>query len=137
HQVARNKNVFELLARSFAPSIYGHKEVKEALVLLLLGGVEKVLSTGTHIRGYVSDMVAGLSAAAAAKARRALEAMATTSAAVVEPHRFFPHTDSLFLVFLSLLATLTFRFSDVNMLLVGDPSTAKSQLLRFVMGIAS
>ena len=51
-QVARSKNPFEVLSRSFAPSIFGHKEVKEAMVLLLLGGVEKDLATGTHIRGY-------------------------------------------------------------------------------------
>ena len=53
-QVAKNKNVFEVLSRSLAPSIFGQKEVKEAIVLLLLGGVEKDLATGTHIRGYVS-----------------------------------------------------------------------------------
>ncbi len=75
-ELAQDPLIHRKLVNSIAPSIYGLTDIKEAVCLLLFGGVTKTLDDGMKIRG------------------------------------------------------------DSNILLVGDPGTAKSQLLKYVAQIA-
>ncbi|KAJ6446234.1 DNA replication licensing factor mcm7 [Purpureocillium lavendulum] len=51
--------VYELLAKSIAPEIYGHLDVKKALLLLLIGGVSKEMGDGMKIRGDINICLMG------------------------------------------------------------------------------
>merc|ERR1712088_523336 len=51
-------NFYEKLASSIAPEIYGHEDIKKALLLLLVGGVDKNPS-GMKIRGNINICLMG------------------------------------------------------------------------------
>nr|QIC49965.1 DNA replication licensing factor MCM5 [Actinia equina] len=71
-RLAKRLDVFDVIAKSIAPSIYGSEDIKKCIACLLFGGSRKRLPDGLTRRG------------------------------------------------------------DINVLLLGDPGTAKSQLLKFV-----
>ncbi|KAH7033402.1 MCM2/3/5 family-domain-containing protein [Microdochium trichocladiopsis] len=71
-EMSRRPDLYNVMAECIAPSIYGNKDIKKAILCLLLGGSKKILPDGMKLRG------------------------------------------------------------DINVLLLGDPGTAKSQLLKFV-----
>jgi DNA replication licensing factor MCM3 len=58
-KIAQEKEVLEILARSMAPTIQGQLEVKKGLLLQLLGGSEKILANGTHLRGDINLLMVG------------------------------------------------------------------------------
>jgi replicative DNA helicase Mcm len=74
-ELSKDPSIYEKLRDSVAPTIWGLKREKDALVLQFFGGVPKLMRDGTRIRG------------------------------------------------------------DIHILLVGDPSTAKSQLLKYVSNL--
>lgn len=51
--------VYEYLAKSIAPEIFGHLDVKKALLLLLVGGVSKEMGDGMKIRGDINICLMG------------------------------------------------------------------------------
>ncbi|KAI9772300.1 MAG: Mcm2-7 hexameric complex component [Geoglossum simile] len=51
--------MYEYLSRSIAPEIYGHQDVKKALLLLLIGGVTKEMGDGMRIRGDINVCLMG------------------------------------------------------------------------------
>ena len=77
-KLSKDPNIYEKLSRSIAPQISGEytKDIKKALLCLLMGGSRKILPDGIKLRG------------------------------------------------------------DINILLMGDPSTAKSQFLKFIEKVA-
>ncbi|KAK0719597.1 MCM2/3/5 family-domain-containing protein [Lasiosphaeris hirsuta] len=75
-ELSRRPDLYNVMADCIAPSIYGNRDIKKAILCLLLGGSKKILPDGMRLRG------------------------------------------------------------DINVLLLGDPGTAKSQLLKFVEKVA-
>jgi len=74
--LSKNPDIYDRLIGSFAPHIRGHEIFKEAILLLIVGSTQRVLSDGSKVRG------------------------------------------------------------DINVFLVGDPGTAKSEMLKFCSRIA-
>ncbi len=73
-EMRRDLSLYDRLAASLAPNVFGQNDVKRAVLLMLLGGVQKTTKEGIKLRG------------------------------------------------------------DINVAIVGDPSCAKSQILKYVAG---
>ncbi len=58
-EIAKRPDIYEVLVRSIAPSIYGYEEIKEAIALQLFGGVKKERSDGTVTRGDIHILIVG------------------------------------------------------------------------------
>jgi DNA replication licensing factor MCM7 len=57
--IQQEGDVYTRLARSIAPEIFGHEDVKKALLLLLVGGVDKKMGDGMKIRGDINICLMG------------------------------------------------------------------------------
>lgn len=58
-KIASDPKAFERLVTSIAPSVYGFKEVKEAILLQLFSGVKKKRSDGGNTRGDIHVLLVG------------------------------------------------------------------------------
>ena len=57
--IFNSPNTYERLASSIAPEIFGHDDVKKALLLQLVGGTTRVLNDGMKIRGDINICLMG------------------------------------------------------------------------------
>ena len=58
-ELAKDPKIFEKLAKSITPSVWGYKEIKRALVLQLFSGVKKILVDGQKSRGDIHILLIG------------------------------------------------------------------------------
>lgn len=58
-QLRADPALYQKLAQSIAPEIYGHVDVKKALLLLLVGGATKQMGDGMKIRGDLNVCLMG------------------------------------------------------------------------------
>lgn len=48
-RLAEDGEIYNKLARSLAPEIYGHEDIKKAILLLLVGGPHRKLKDGMKV----------------------------------------------------------------------------------------
>ncbi|MDD3977180.1 minichromosome maintenance protein MCM [Methanomicrobium antiquum] len=58
-ELSRDPELYRKFSHSIAPSIYGNDEVKEAISLILFGGIVKSLPDGSHLRGDIHMLLVG------------------------------------------------------------------------------
>ena len=58
-ELSADPNIFENLARSITPSIWGYEEIKKSLVLQLFSGVKKIHADGQKSRGDIHILLIG------------------------------------------------------------------------------
>ena len=58
-ELSQDPKIFEKLARSIVPSIWGYEEIKKSLILQLFGGVKKILADGQRSRGDIHILLVG------------------------------------------------------------------------------
>ena len=58
-EISQSNDVYDRLAASLAPEIFGHEDVKKALLLCMVGGVTRQLPDGMKIRGDIHVCLMG------------------------------------------------------------------------------
>ncbi|KAG0672906.1 Mcm2-7 hexameric complex component [Pichia californica] len=58
-KIRNQPRFYDTLASSIAPEIFGHLDIKKALLLLLIGGVTKEMGDGMRIRGDINILLMG------------------------------------------------------------------------------
>lgn len=59
HGMRNTPDFFNKIVDSIAPTIFGHQEIKRAILLMLLGGVHKFTHEGINLRGDINVCIVG------------------------------------------------------------------------------
>ncbi|GFO11428.1 DNA replication licensing factor mcm6 [Plakobranchus ocellatus] len=59
YDMSQDKNLYQNFCSSLFPTIHGNDEIKRGILLMLFGGVPKVTTEGTHLRGDINICVVG------------------------------------------------------------------------------
>ncbi|NYT06515.1 MAG: minichromosome maintenance protein MCM [Methanomicrobiales archaeon] len=57
--LSQDPELYYKISRSIAPTIFGNDEVKEAISLILFGGIPKEMPDGSHLRGDIHMLLVG------------------------------------------------------------------------------
>eukprot|EP00127_Corallochytrium_limacisporum_P005278 Clim_evm9s202 gene=Clim_evmTU9s202 len=58
-RMRQDSDLYDHLANSIAPSVYGHTDIKRGILLMLLGGVHKSTKEGMKLRGDINCCIVG------------------------------------------------------------------------------
>ena len=59
HEMSRTDDLYEKIAHSMAPAMFGHEDIKKAIVCMLFGGARKNLPDGMRLRGDINILLLG------------------------------------------------------------------------------
>ncbi len=72
------KGVYEIIAKSIAPGIFGNEDLKKALACLLFGGTRRIKEDGINLRGDINILLLGDPGIAKSQLLKCVEKLAPT-----------------------------------------------------------
>lgn len=58
-RMSHTPQIYERLVNSVAPTVFGHQDIKRAILLMLFGGVHKETHEGINLRGDINVCIVG------------------------------------------------------------------------------
>jgi DNA replication licensing factor MCM6 len=59
YRMRSQERFMDKLVSSIAPAVFGHKDIKKAILLMLFGGVHKQTGEGIKLRGDINICIVG------------------------------------------------------------------------------
>lgn len=58
-RMSQQPQIYDRLIQSVAPTVFGHQDIKRAILLMLFGGVHKQTHEGINLRGDINVCIVG------------------------------------------------------------------------------